>query len=397
MKNVLCGRDFMGFTIEDMLTVSVKHYKMNLIAGKGGWSNSISWLLMLEDIKIIQNFSGKELAVTTGLGFPTEDSLRILVEELLIHHASGLIVNTGYYIEVIPESVISFCDENDFPLITVPWDVVLADMIKDLSIRIFLQGSADEQISSALIRAIEQPDARHLYLKDLLAYFDTDGSYQVLLFHRPGLDEMDTVDRKRLGYRIQLYLANITHNGHFFYYDSRFVLVVNDLPAADLEEIVHLFYRNLARRMPSHHFTVGIGSSVMDISRLSISYKRAISALNMAIDMKQQVQWFDRMGIHRLLYSVDDPVLLREMSEIPLAPLLEYDRRHNANYTDTLELYLKHSGSIQAVASEMFTHRNTILYRMNNIRELLKCELETEDERLPYLAACLIRHMKIRG
>ena len=65
----------MGFTIEDMLTVSGNHYKMNLIAGKGGWSNSISWLLMLEDIKIIQNFSGKELAVTTGLGFPSEDSL----------------------------------------------------------------------------------------------------------------------------------------------------------------------------------------------------------------------------------------------------------------------------------------------------------------------------------
>ena len=377
----------MGFTIEDMLTVSGNHYKMNLIAGKGGWSNSISWLLMLEDIKIIQNFSGKELAVT-------KDSLRILTEELLIHHASGLIVNTGYYIESIPASVISFCDENDFPLLTVPWDVVLADMIKDLSIRIFLQGSADEQISAALIRAIEQPDARHLYLQDLLPYFDTDGSFQVLLLHRPGLDEMDTVERRRLSYRIQLYLSNITHNGHFFYYDSRFVLVVNALPVAQVEEIVHLFYRNLARRMPSHHFTVGIGSRVKDIANLHRSYRRAISALRMAADRNQQVQWFDRMGIHRLLYSVDDRDLLYELCEVPLGPLLSYDEKHNANYTDTLELYLKYNGSIQAVASEMFTHRNTILYRMNNIRELLECQLETQEERLPYQIACMIRRMK---
>ena len=63
----------MGFTIEDMLVVSADKYQMKLEAGEKGWSNSISWLLMLEDLTIIQNFSGKELAVTTGLGFQTEE------------------------------------------------------------------------------------------------------------------------------------------------------------------------------------------------------------------------------------------------------------------------------------------------------------------------------------
>ena len=52
----------MGFTVEDMLLVSRQRYQMKLIAGKGGWSNSISWLLMVEDLTIVQRFSGKELA-----------------------------------------------------------------------------------------------------------------------------------------------------------------------------------------------------------------------------------------------------------------------------------------------------------------------------------------------
>ena len=43
----------MGFTIEDMLVVSQDRYKMKMIAGNGGWSNSISWLMMLEDLTII--------------------------------------------------------------------------------------------------------------------------------------------------------------------------------------------------------------------------------------------------------------------------------------------------------------------------------------------------------
>ena len=49
----------MGFTIEDMLVVSQDRYKMKMVAGNGGWSNSISWLLMLEDLTIIHNFTGK--------------------------------------------------------------------------------------------------------------------------------------------------------------------------------------------------------------------------------------------------------------------------------------------------------------------------------------------------
>ena len=81
----------MGFTIEDMLVVAQNRYKMEMVAGNGGWSNSISWLLMLEDLTIIHNFTGKELAVTTGLGFQAEADMLELVEELNAHSGSGLI------------------------------------------------------------------------------------------------------------------------------------------------------------------------------------------------------------------------------------------------------------------------------------------------------------------
>ncbi len=385
----------MGFTVEDMLIVSSQRYQMQLVAGQGGWSNSISWLLMLEDLTIIRNFSGKELAVTTGLGFQTEDRLLTLLHELLSHHASGLLVNTGYYVHHIPERAIAFCNENDFPLLTVPWDVVLADMIKDLSIRIFLQGSTDEQISAALISAIEQPEAEEQYMHALLPHFDLDGTFQVVLLHRPDLDKMDTVERKRIGYRIQLYLSNITHNGHFFYYDSLFVLIINAVPEKDVRDIVQRFQDNLKKRMPAHDFTVGIGSQMTHIRHLTTAYNRAKAALAMALDTKAPVLYFDSMGIYRLLYTNPDRQLLFELSQELLLPLVEYDKKHDAGYVRTLELYLQSGGSIQAVADAMFIHRNTILYRMNNIRSMLGCPLETQEERLPYQIACLIRHMSL--
>lgn len=383
----------MGFTVEDMMLVTQNHYQMELIAGKNGWSNSISWLIMLEGVTIIRNFAGKELAVTMGLGFPDEESLAELVRELVSHHASGLIINTGYYIKEIPPSVLDFCNENDLPLLTVPWDVVLADMIKDLSIRIFLQGSTDEQISAAFIAAIEHPQSEDLYYETLLPHFDMDGTFQVVLLHQPGLDMMDTVERKRISYRIQLYLENITHNGHFFYYDSQFVLIINAVPLPDVKDIVSRFQKNIKKRMPSHRFTVAIGSQLKDIGSLRTAYLRAKAALSMALDTDAPYVWFDEMGVYRLLYTNPDRKLLLTMSSEMLAPLLEYDKKHDADYTDTLELYLKYDGSVQKVAEAMFTHRNTVLYRMNNIRKLLECPLETQEEKLPYQIACLLRHV----
>ena len=383
----------MGFTIEDMLVVSADKYQMKLVAGEKGWSNSISWLLMLEDLTIIQNFSGKELAVTTGLGFQTEEKMLDLVRELSWHNAAGLIVNTGYYIREIPEEVKKLCDHNDLPLLTVPWEVYLADMIKDMSVRIFLQSSTDEQISGALIRAIESPGSRDLYEKELLPHFDLDGTFQTALVTTGNLDSMDTVERKRISYRMQLYLTNLTHNGHFLYYDGYFVIVMNDMKPDECADVMEAFADRAARKMPERRVWVGVSDQVADISNLRLSFRRAKAAVVMAHNEDRPIQFFDKMGLYRLLYMVDDPLLLKSLSDDLLKPLLEYDAQHGGGYLETLESYLKNSGSIKVMADELFIHRNTILYRMANIKKLLGSTLEDSRERMMFEIACMIRKM----
>ncbi len=383
----------MSFTIEDMMLTSEKQYDMKFLAGKNGWSNSISWVHLLEDTTIIQNFWGKELAVTTGLGFPNLPDWMHLAAELVHHHAAGLIINIGQYILEIPEELKQYCDENDLPLLTVPWEVHLSDMIKDFSIRVFLQDSADEQITTALIAAIETPDNQEAYRKELLQYFDVDGSFQVMLFTCEGLDAMDTVERKKLSYRLQVYLEEITHNASFFYYNSDFVLVANAVPEDFIRKLAEGTVHRAEKRMPGLSLYVGIGSQRMDISQLSVSYHRAKAAARIAMKGKNRVVQFDECGLDRLLYTTADPDVLREMEEETLAVLEAYDARHHASYVETLQSYLKHNGSIQAVAAELYTHRNTVLYRIGNIKKLLGTNLETPQERLPYQIAFYIRRM----
>ncbi len=383
----------MGFTIEDMLTVSRDKYRMEMIAGKNGWSNSISWLLLIEDSMVLRNFKGKDLAVTTGLGFDTEEKLLTLVENLVQIHASGLIVNTGQYIFEIPQSVIQYSDENDFPLLTVPWSTQLYDMIKDISVRVLLQGAADEQISNALIHAIEEPETMGLYEKDLLPYFDVDGTFQIVLISTGDLDIMDTVERRRLSYRLQIYLENITHNAHFFYYDSCFTLVVNDLSQEQVKEIMRGFVQRVKRKMPEGHVSAGVGSVVTDITNLQLGYRRARAAVDMALRTGRDLLYFDEMGIYRLFSQIKDTRLLREMGEDTLQPLIEHDKKHNTSYVETLQRYLESGGSIQSVSEAMFTHRNTVIYRIGCIKKLLGSGLDTAQDRLKYQIACLILKM----
>ena len=383
----------MSFTIEDMMLTSEKRYEMKFLAGKNGWANSISWVHLLEDTTIIQNFWGKEVAVTTGLGFPEKEDWMRLARKLNRYHASGLIINVGQYIREIPEELMAYCDENDLPLLTVPWEVRLSDMIKDFSIRVFVQDNTDEQIAAALIAAIETPDNQTAYRRELWQYFDVDGSFQVLLLTCEGLDTMDMVERRKLSYRIQVYLEDITHNASFFYYNSDFVLVANAVPEEALYQLIEGAIKRGEKRMPERKLRVGIGSKCMDISRLSVSYRRAKAAVQMAMTQKRQVVKFDDGGLYRLLYMVEDTGVLQEIETECLAALEEYDRKYNAGYVETLQSYLKHNGSIQAVAEELYTHRNTVLYRLGNIRKVLGNELKTPEERLPYQMAFYIRSM----
>lgn len=382
----------MGFTIEDMMTVSGARYKIKMEAGRNGWSNSISWILMIEDMTILQNFAGKDLAVTTGLGFRQPGQQLELVKELSSLGASGLIINTGMYIMEIPEKVRTFCDENDFPLMTVPWDIPLFDMIKDLNMRILLQGITDDEISGALIQAIKNPEDAESSRKKLLPHFDVDGTFQVVLIEPGDLDTMDTVERRRISFQLQIYLESISHNASFFYYDAAFALVVNDVPEDHLHDLLDRFVKRLEVRMPDRKIWVGIGSPMEDLKNLHLAYRRAQAAVRMAARHDKNMVWFDEMGIYRMLSLIPDPVLRREMGEDLLEPLIIHDRVHGTDYVQMLEIYLETGGSIKAVAEQTFTHRNTAIYRLGNIRKLLGNDLDSTEDRLRYQLACMLLH-----
>ena len=133
----------MGFTIEDALNETKELYQLTLLCGQKGCANAMSWVHLIEDTTTIQQLWGKELIVTSGLGFQKEGALLNLVEYLVKYHSVGLIINTGKYIFDVPQDVLDYCENNDFPLLISPWHIHMVDLIKDFCMRCLFSQKED--------------------------------------------------------------------------------------------------------------------------------------------------------------------------------------------------------------------------------------------------------------
>jgi DNA-binding PucR family transcriptional regulator len=141
----------------------------------------------------------------------------------------------------------------------------------------------------------------------------------------------------------------------------------------------------------AHTFYIGIGGQTSSMPRLKAGYLQALAAMSMAKYQKMNTYRFDNMGFFRLLFSVNDANLLDSYVHEHLGALLDYDKAHNSNYTETLHQYLMNDGSIQAIADTMFCHRNTINYRVHSLKESFGFDLESAQVRFDLMTSFLIR------
>ena len=381
----------MGFTIEDALVQTQDQYHLKLLAGQEGCSNTMSWVHMIEDTKIIQQLWGKELAVTTGLGFQSHDALFDFIKCLVKYHSVGLIINTGKYIFEVSQDIIDYCNEQEFPLLTTPWEVHMADLIKDFSMRCLFSEREDQQISKLFQEVFTTVQTVEEVRPQLMSSFDVDGYFQVVLIEIEDSDQFDAIERRKIAFQLELCFEKIESPYTFFWFDGCFVLVVNNLEPDNLERIIDKMYKRTKKRMEGKYIHLGIGSQMLDFRQVILSYKRARAAVSMATQFQLPIVSFEELGIYQILFSIEDKQILSEMYHSLLQPIIEYDQKHHGELEKTLFYYLFYNESQIEMAKNLYLHRNTINYRMLKIKELLGCQLDTFEEKMLYMLAMYIK------
>lgn len=381
----------MGFTLADALNQSQEQYHLKLLAGQEGCSNAISWVHMIEDTTIIQQLWGKELVVTTGHGFQSEEELFMLIKYLIKYNSVGLIINIGKYIFEIPSAIIDYCNEQEFPLLTIPWEVHLADLIKDFCMRCLYSEKEDRELSKLFQEILTNNQIVEEARPQLMSAFDVDGNFQVVLISVEGSDNFNAIERRKIAFQIELCFEKIDSSYAFFWYDGYFVLIVNNFKADELKVIIDKMHKRAKKRIDDKRVYLGIGSQMKDLGQVYLSYKRAKAAILMAMQFELPIVFFEDMGVYQILFSIEDKQILIEMYHRLLQPLIDYDQKHHGELEKTLFYYLIYGESQITMAKNLYMHRNTINYRMNKIKELLNCQLDTFEEKVPYMLSYYIK------
>lgn len=147
------------------------------------------------------------------------------------------------------------------------------------------------------------------------------------------------------------------------------------VPAEDDERLARAaagLSRELEDSLGGFHLTVGRSRRAADPVDLYRAGSEARLAVNVGEAEGRPLLAFEDTGAYRLLLPAmsEDPAELERFYAETIQPLVEYDEQYETELVATVEAYLDNDGNVAATAKQLFTHRHTIRYRLERVREL---------------------------
>ena len=132
-------------------------------------------------------------------------------------------------------------------------------------------------------------------------------------------------------------------------------------------------------------FATAVASSrtVADPVDLHRAAAEAVLTANVAEARRVEKLTFEETGSYRLLLTAisEDPSELERFFNETVAPLIAYDEQYETELVRTLETFLDEDANVARTAERLFTHRHTIRYRLERVRELTGLDVGSTDGR----------------
>jgi DNA-binding PucR family transcriptional regulator len=158
------------------------------------------------------------------------------------------------------------------------------------------------------------------------------------------------------------------------------------VPAEDDERLARAaagLARELDDSLAGFHLTTGRSRRCADPVDLYRAGSEARLAVNVGEAEGHSILAFEDTGAYRLLLPAmsDDPGELERFYAETIQPLSDYDEQYETELVATVEAYLDNDGNVAATAKQLFTHRHTIRYRLERVRELCGHDVSSTEGR----------------
>ena len=143
--------------------------------------------------------------------------------------------------------------------------------------------------------------------------------------------------------------------------------------------------REMESALSGYTFALGRSRIAEDPADLPRAAGEALLAANVAEGSTPEgaLLAFEETGAYRLLLSAmsENPSELQRFYAETVEPLVVYDEQYETELLQTLGTFLEADGNVAGTAQRLFTHRHTIYYRLERVRELTGLDVSSSDGR----------------
>jgi PucR family transcriptional regulator, purine catabolism regulatory protein len=175
-----------------------------------------------------------------------------------------------------------------------------------------------------------------------------------------------------------------------FHRNNRIIIMMgqNDnkssLSVNKVKQYGNKIYHALEKELNNTTFLIGIGRQYETIHLLHKSFFEANESIRLMkkFNIQGGVSHYEDYSIYHFLDSNVKEIELDAFFMKYLGKVFEHDHLHGTSYIQTLENYFIRNLNISETAKAMFLHRNTLIYRIDKIKEILNTDLKNSEELL---------------
>ena len=143
-------------------------------------------------------------------------------------------------------------------------------------------------------------------------------------------------------------------------------------------------------------FSLAAGEPAPGIAGLRDSLTQASDALSLGLRLFGQGRTYlhREMGLYRLLRHLQGTDDLNQFLDQTLSALEQYDRTHHTELVRTLQMLLNHARNVSATAKAMHLHRNSLIYRIERIRNISGLDPIDADDSFAFKLALMLAPLR---
>ncbi len=373
----------LAITLEKLCEGCEAKYHMELVAGHGGISNTVRWVHMVEDREVPDFLHGNELIFTTGIGHISgEERLTSFVRNLKERDASGVVINIGPYISHIPPHVLEYCNQNDFPIFTLPWKVHVIDITYDFCSRIIENEKNEVSLADAFRSVIRE----NRYISEYHDVFrksdftdELDLRIAAIHFFQKDINTTERVTHNNREKLWRIFRSDDSPTA--LYVDQNtLILIKQQWSMEKLQTAMERLEKSCAAA--DIMFRIGVSEEKDGLVCVPELFHQATAALLHADTEGEQLTQYKDIGLDKLICAANSTVL-RDYVEHAIGAIMRYDEENGTYLCKLLQCYTENNGSVANVAQQLDVHRNTVNYQIGRIKKLFALTLsETQKAEL---------------